>query len=95
MFFERVVNLNSESVLLLGCIHFLLIAFFETAKTMVQNNKDKGCFMNILKSSVHKTWITVRAVLRDIFYATVWAFGVETSCADLSESRPFFVGAQG
>ena len=82
MFFERVVNLNSESVLLLGCIHFLLIAFFEAAKTMVQNNKDNGCFMNILKSSVHTTWITMHAAFRDTFYATVWAFGVETSCAD-------------
>ncbi len=80
---ERVLHLNFESLPLLGLIHFLLIAFFEMAKTVIHNNWDTRCFMNILQGFTRATLLKMRFHLGNIFRASVWAFGVEKGSASI------------
>lgn len=73
------VFLSSGSILLHGFIHFLLLMLFEAVKEIASYKKVMVTHMLKVQSSIRKTRSIICNAVRNVFRATVWAFGAETA----------------
>ena len=79
MFFEHAVGFGSGSILLRGITHVSLLFAIEATAGILNNIKEKVRLMINIQVPVKQILIRNCIRFREVFCATVWAFGVETA----------------